>query len=111
MQFPNPLRSARATEIMRCDMEAVYEEAAFAINERRMESREVARRKVIELAADLAFIFMSHDDDFNQITFYRYCGFSQDDYQLAGDRNINDYNKSLAKTNDSWDGMPLVRGH
>lgn len=59
---------------------------AHAISERRLESRNDARRKVIELAADFAEVLAAADPHFRVPGFYRDCGFTGDDIALAEDR-------------------------
>ncbi len=63
-----------------------YRAIARAVNERRMESRGVARRKVIELTADIADVLSDDNPQFRYSTFYEACGFTADDLKLAQSR-------------------------
>ena len=63
-----------------------YVRIARAVNARRLESRNVARRKVIELTADIADILADDSREFRYDTFYTACGFTDEDIKIAQDR-------------------------
>lgn len=68
--------------------QAAYNQIAHAVRERYDESRSVARRKVIELAADFAAVLAHEDPHFSIPAFYRACGFGLrgDDIAMINDR-------------------------
>lgn len=66
--------------------QAAYAAIAYATKERMLESRGVARRKVIELAADVADILAHEDPAFNSADFFRACGFRGEQMAWANDR-------------------------
>lgn len=68
----------------------IFNAITSAIKERRMESRNVAYRKVLQLAGDLAQVFAASDGSFNVRGFYSACGMNDDDIAM-----INDHSKAL----------------
>jgi len=59
--------------------QAAYAAIAYAVNERRMESRAQTTRKVMQLTADLVTVFAHEDPSFDSAAFYRHCGFDAAD--------------------------------
>lgn len=64
---------------------AAYDVIASTVHERLMESRNQTRRKVLQLAADLAAIFAHEDKSFDIVAFYRTCGFSGEDVAVINE--------------------------
>jgi hypothetical protein len=61
---------------------------ARAVDARRLESRNVARRKVVELAADVAdVLYDAQAARFTYAMFYQACGFTDVDLEMAQSRN------------------------
>jgi hypothetical protein len=63
-----------------------YQAIAHAVHMRYLESRNTARRKVVELAADIADVFSADNERFNRALFYSACGFTAEDIELANSR-------------------------
>lgn len=60
---------------------------AYAVHQRAAESRNVARHKVIELAADVANLLPRKGHGVDYRTFYGACGFDAEDVTLAEERS------------------------